>query len=368
MNKVVSESIKFARFPLAFLIIVKHYYNDKATEVGEAVYHWLGNFSSDFFPAFVVPLFFFISGYLFCVNVDFKKIGINQYTWFVYIDKIKKRIKTLVIPYISWNLIVFVALLIVQYLSGDKIQPLEKSISNIGYSDIFRSLWSITDKGNPVDSPLWFIRDLFIICLFSPIIMLFIKHLKVYGLIIITLLFCAGSDLVPLGLTGPSYNCQFFFTLGAFSSYIKIRDKDLLEYFLDVNIWITSLIYILVLVLFTTTEKGTVAYNYLIRYYCIFSVIAVWPIVRCLVQKYQLSNIKHIDVLSTSSFFIFALHKPILFVVVTVLFSFFSISNDIVLSVFILLIPSMVYVVCLAIYSIIKRHMPFLKFLNGYRL
>ena len=45
-----------------------------------------------------VPLFFFISGFLFFYYDDFSKN--------VYLGKIKKRFKSLVVPYIFWNLVV----------------------------------------------------------------------------------------------------------------------------------------------------------------------------------------------------------------------------------------------------------------------
>jgi len=259
MNILLSECIKASRFPMALIIVSEHYYANEvvcdATRGGD-LYHKFGLFSNEYFPEFVVPLFFFISGYLFWVNIDIPSIGINN-MFSVYIDKIKKRIKTLVIPYISWNFIVLSGLLFVQFISEDQIKPLSTSLKDFTYVDIFKSFWSITEGGNPVDAPLWFIRDLFVICLLSPLIGVWIRGLKVYGFLIIVLLYCLVGELSPFP---PSFSCYFFFMLGGYFSYFKINGKDYLEVVTNVKLKYSLFSYLVVLMIFVFTVVDSCQY------------------------------------------------------------------------------------------------------------
>ena len=81
-----------------------------------------------------MPMFFFISGYLFFGNVE-------KWNWQTYQQKIKRRGKTLLIPYIIWNLLMAVML-----------RPFSPSIFC-----------------EPANMPLWFLRDLIVVSLLTPI-------------------------------------------------------------------------------------------------------------------------------------------------------------------------------------------------------
>lgn len=364
ISKELSQAIKLSRFPLAIIIILKHYYaNDIVSNVnGGGFYNWLGQFSSDFFPAFAVPLFFFISGFLFFHNINIDYIGINWQTFKIYKEKIKKRIKSLLIPYLAWNLMVLVGLVLVQYFTNGKIQPLSKPLEEFNLLDVLRSMWAITDKGNPIDSPLWFIKDLMLLCLFSPVIMFFIKYTKLYGLIYAFSVYLFLGEIIHMV---PTYTGQFFFLFGCYASVLKINKTNLLEYIYRLDYRYAFFAFSVILIVFLTKESGSVKYWYLSRFYSLISVLAVWPMIRFWIT----TNISWFnDDLSNSSFFIFACHKPLMFVISSLLFSVFSPQNSFVLCALIILIPALIYVICLLMYIFIKKYMPFLKFLNGYRL
>ena len=72
--------------------------------------------------------------------------------------------------------------------------------------------------------------------------------------------------------------------------------------------------------------------------------------------------------LSTASFFIFAIHKPIQVIIRRFFFAIFHPTNEIVLTSLIFIIPTVVILLSLLAFYIIKRWMPLLKCLNGYRL
>ena len=105
-DELQSKTINYLRFPLILLVVIAHY---NVAERG-FTYHgveycidrpdwflWLTNLISEIMPKIIVPIFFIISGYLFFFRGDF-----NGH---VYRQKLRKRVRTLLIPYILWNLI-----------------------------------------------------------------------------------------------------------------------------------------------------------------------------------------------------------------------------------------------------------------------
>ena len=360
MDNKVSEAIKFARFPLALLIIFKHYYtNDIVVRDNLPIYSSLGRFSTDYFPAFVVPLFFFISGYLFFQGIDNKLIGFNSYSWNIYKTKISRRIKSLLIPYLAWNFIVLTFLIIAQLVSSDSFQPFSKSLSEFTIIDFFNSFWGISADGYPIDGPLWFIRDLFIICLFTPVIFFWVRYTRLFGLLLLIVLYLSIGKMLPVG---PSTTCQFFFCFGASSCLLS---NDLVTSFSKINYKLSASVLIILLVIFSLCEKGTTQFSYLLRLYRFASVIFLWPI---LIKYCYLSKNEIISSLSNATFFIFASHKPLMYVISILIFSVFKPDNEFILCALILIIPLITCMICLLGFYFMKRFMPSLKFLNGYRL
>jgi fucose 4-O-acetylase-like acetyltransferase len=360
MDSNVSNAITLVRFPLAFLVILKHYYtNDIVVRDDYPVYSALGDFSTGYFPAFVVPLFFFISGYLFFQRVDVQTMGLNLSSWSIYKSKISKRIKTLVIPYLAWNLIVLVLLLLAQYASHDSFQPYSKPLSDFTFYDILNSFWAISKDGYPIDGPLWFIRDLFIVCLMSPFVFFLFKYAKVWGIAILFFAYFILGRMLPIGA---SSTCQFFFCLGAACTLLS---KDLLVWFSKIDTKLALCIFLLLLICLSFCDRGTTSFSIIVRIYRVAAVILIWPI---LVRYSNWAEKETIISLSNTSFFIFALHKPLMYVVSMLIFAVMKPQNEIILSLLIVIIPMITCIICLSAFYVIKQYIPSLKFLNGYRL
>lgn len=88
-----SRTISFLRFPLIICVISIHtvFTLDKSFEGYEYFKYILGLFTS-----FAVPIFFIISSFLFFH-------GMQDFDISKWHDKLKSRVKTLVIPYLFWN-------------------------------------------------------------------------------------------------------------------------------------------------------------------------------------------------------------------------------------------------------------------------
>ena len=186
------------------------------------------NFSNIFVYEFLdktcVPVFFVISGYLFFNNVSlFDKEA--------YSRKIKSRIKSLLIPYIIANCFFSLYGIITK-------RSLAFSIS--GFLDSF-----IGFSGYPADPPLWYIRDLMVLVLFSFVIYWLIRKLSYT---IPLLLFICWVTFPLLNVLDISlFRGLVFFSLGAF---ISLKQKDLLSFFRVRQYGITYiLLYVILLLL-----------------------------------------------------------------------------------------------------------------------
>lgn len=111
-----------------------------------------------------VPCFFVISGYLFFRDVS--KFNSN-----IYLQKIKQRSSTLLLPYIIWCTICCFLLYIKHrylHMSGLNIFLDDGSIN---WPNLFAGYWSIPEAGNmPYAMAFWFIRNLMVFELFSPVV------------------------------------------------------------------------------------------------------------------------------------------------------------------------------------------------------
>lgn len=173
----LSAAIAWLRFPLILCVIMLHSYCTVPLAQGDhslyfsIVYPfglWLGESG--------VPAFFFISGFLFYIS---KK---------TYQEKITSRVHTLLYPYLLWNTM-FLSLYIGLYLIGHPQDILGKSIGDYGLVDYIRAYidrGEYSDGNNgPILCTYWYVRNLFILCLLSPIWYYLNKYLNALFVLIL---------------------------------------------------------------------------------------------------------------------------------------------------------------------------------------
>lgn len=159
---------------------------------------------SDVLTHSCVPLFFFISGYLFFLGA--KKDFLRSLPY-----KLKKRVKTLLIPYLIWNLFYF----IYAFFKCDVDVNL-----NVLASAFFVKQGLPQGCFYPAYIPFWFLRELIIMIAFSPLVYYVFGKLNRYVgyTLILILLFCDLSGFWPLAdpcYPGLSIHGWLFFCLGA---------------------------------------------------------------------------------------------------------------------------------------------------------
>lgn len=112
-----------------------------------------------------VPLFFFISGLMFFGNVDNDK-SVSYFIRNSWKAKMKRRLRSLLVPYVIWNLTAFLFF----YIKKDV---------DLTLGNLLRALWNCKTDGYwffPINGVFWFIRDLFIVSFLSPVVYLFLSH------------------------------------------------------------------------------------------------------------------------------------------------------------------------------------------------
>lgn len=168
-----------------------------------------------------VPAFFFISGLLFFRGNDFSLP--------IYIDKLKRRSQSLLIPYILFNYLTVAVFAILVFIL--KIKFNAPTIFETG------DWWLCLSLIKPSPIMLWFVHDLIILAIISPIIYWLIKKIGISFLII------AGTYLIchPLSTSFSGGVGLFWFSAGAFSAINKI---DLIETTKKLNKWLLLLAWI----------------------------------------------------------------------------------------------------------------------------
>jgi len=148
-----------------------------------------------------VPLFFVISGYLFFRNVP-ADLG-SSWFW----GKLRSRFFTLLIPYLIANLIAFG----VYYAAGRWFPSLVSGYFGENLKDPIFVFW----KG-PVNLSLWFIRELIVVTILSPIIFLVVKYFRWWGVLAAGVLWAIKVGPAPF----------FFFSAGACLAVWKIKPVE----------------------------------------------------------------------------------------------------------------------------------------------
>ena len=174
--------------------------------------------------AVVVPSFFFLSGFLFFLN--FKEMS-----WDFFLTKGRKRVRSLLVPYIVGNIVLLVVLYVAKRVTGGTVATQSVNLSLRGWAFFRAVFWC--PLANPV---FWFLRDLMLVMLVSPILCSLLLRLKRVTLAVLGFLWL--STLWPSGFAGFSAASFFFFTAGAAFSLSGI---DFVEFFAEKRIgrWCT---------------------------------------------------------------------------------------------------------------------------------
>ncbi len=243
-NDLRSQSLDLLRFPLAVVVLAIHTFNTSGLTIqgtsvavdGLPFFLEVNHFIDGFLRGQSVPIYFFISGYVFFLGVKLTKEK--------YAQKLRNRVKTLLIPYLIWNIIaVLYSLVRVIPCLSFLFPNAQKWQWNISLSSVLGVFWDNSHGilGNPTasvdastslstypaDFPLWFVRDLMIVVLCTPLMYWLLKRTRYYVVLLLGVLwFTLGY--CNLGHAHQLLTAFFFFSWGA---YMSVNAKDMMHEF-----------------------------------------------------------------------------------------------------------------------------------------
>lgn len=287
-----SKTFNWLRFPLIFFILFIHTislkeFTDSALILG------IEYFIRRILAGLGVPFFFVVSGYYFF----YSKTMENCLTRNSYFAKLKKRTKTLLIPYLFWNLLV----VLFYFFAPRILNGFNPAVQVNTMNDVIMSLWCYPDT--PINYPLWYMRDLIVAVIFSPLLYLLIRYLKFLPILVAGIVYIGGVNFFNILRFDLFSQTLFFFPLGA---YFAIEQRNIVKFCRSLSFYPTIL-YIIITIL-DVILKNEIIHKLTI----IMGLLVIFNIVSYYIGKGYLRENK---TLSNASFFIYAFHSvPILIV------------------------------------------------------
>ena len=343
----LSRSIETLRFPLILLIICLHCYTStNAVTRGHDIYFrliypfslWLGETG--------VPTFFFISGLLFFYS---KK---------TYTQKIKSRFRTLLIPYLFFNGLILCVFLCSMFL-GNPVIIVGKDLADYSLIDYIRAFWDrgVWDHGNgsPILCPLWYIRNLMVLAILSPIIYYIVKYTRLSFPVFFGLLWINAHD--------SAYTLQSL-TLFSLGAYFPICDKNPIDIFEKYKAFFVCAFLFLAIMDFLHLF---VSIPFALPFHRL-SLVTNTFIFISFIGGYMYRHHLYSSFLSKSAFFVFCIHYPF----ATNMRPFFeriSGVNDIILVIAYFLSVICITMLCVFVYKLVKGVLPgFVSIITGNRV
>lgn len=361
-DELQSKTIAFLRFPLIVGVVLIHSHVKEVVVNGVnlmagadfPIYTAASNLLSDVFARMAVPLFFFISGFLFFYK--------STFTVSAYRDKLRKRVRTILFPYLFWNWVVVGLFLMAYWVMPSLMSGANKPVVDYTLSDWLDAFWAREspdpDKiGMPINYPLWFIRDLMVVMLFSPVVYGLVKYLRYYGVLMLGLLWVMGWWIDVPGL---SLTAIFFFSFGALFS---VHGKNFVVEMRPLLIPVAVLYAILAVCDLYSMNEAWHSYVHSMGI-IVGCVLAITMSAACLERGCWHTS----DFLAGSSFFVYAYHGMPLALIIKVVVRFFPPETEAGMISLYLGSALFVILVGIALYGLLRRFVPsFLSLITGGR-
>lgn len=348
MTTILSKTISALRTILCFQVVLLHTAITGLTsqEISAsydgplAIYKYVTVFFT-LTTRTAVPLFFIISAYLFFIKYNNTVTNIEK--------KIKARIRHLLQPIIIWTTIYLLLYYITQQIpyTASLFSNNNLLIADYGWKDFIGAYSGIFNKGFMFAGQFWFLRNLFIMCLFAPLIWYLFKYTKVYGLLVISVIWLFHEQLRVNVFT---IDTIFFFTLGA---WIALNTCNI-EKFLDLKAKWFYPIYIITFIATVILKENV--FHHFFYLTCIFSgTICISHICYTLIKKGKGDFLVR---LSAGSYFCFLLHQQILMFVKRALYKLIKPDSDLSMLLLYFLIPCIIITICYIIFNYLNKYHP----------
>jgi surface polysaccharide O-acyltransferase-like enzyme len=212
----LSRTINFARISLIVGLVFLHYESFPNARISpfrgldptqNQVATFLQSFVLFFFFS-VVPLLSMVSGWLFFSFRDDAATALRS--------RIRRRFSSLYLPLVFWNtLFLAVLLLLFQFDPANRLLAgLNIDFASAEPLDYLNAVFGVTE--HPIGFQFWFVRDLFVTVLVSPLLWLMLTRAPLLGALFLGVAWIIGHDLWIFFRT----DVVFFFYLGG---WIRLR-------------------------------------------------------------------------------------------------------------------------------------------------
>ena len=298
MTQYFSDKIRVLSFFCILFVLYAHsMFHDYPNEIQGMTFNLLLQEFIGKIRCGAVPLFFAISGYLYFRNIDVKA-GRRECYGAVW-TKMKKRCRTLVVPYIIACLFP-----VAFYLVLEQVPAAQPFINNGGgFSENFSKtvpellyfIYVDSGNGSPYAFQLWFLRDLIVIVALSPIILMFKRLGNRGGYCLLAILFVVNTAIPSLHV----FFGMFWFLFG--DCFLSRLSK--------VNAWPVLIVFIALCVAETFYPAGW--WKYVRMVLLMLGLTAIWTMYDKIVpQTFQLSNYAWLGTACSYTFFIYLYHMP----------------------------------------------------------
>lgn len=276
----VRNKISSLTFMLSIAIVIYHSDCKRAMHyISMDMLYYLTEFCSAVLN-FAVPCFFLISSFLFYRNFTLSK----------YKDKVYSRFHSLCIPYVFWNLfycLIFISLSSIPFLYG--------KFNSVVLLSPLKNLYGVL---NSDFTPLWFVKDLIIYVILSPVIYVLIKR-KIFG-ILSFMMFMVLNVLFEF-----DYKSIFYWApIYLFGAFIGVHFSNKIFHVKLCSSIYVSLAFGFLIGLFALLVLIFKDNRYLIYFYRLFSPVIIWLLFDAINKK---SHIPKRNIYKLS-FFIYANH------------------------------------------------------------
>ncbi len=348
LDKLSSERLSILRFPLIIGVVLIHSagttmnFADGSSGSEELLFffNFIQNILSDGIARVAVPLFFLMSGFLFFLNV---KWSIDKFK-----EKVRSRFYTLVIPFLFWNMFVMVVFFIAQTIPQTSVyfSGTNQSIATYSLFDFFNNLLGLTKS--PISFQFWFIRDLIVMILLTPLLICIFKS-KILATLMLFLLSCLWLlDVWPIYI--PSLAAVYFFYVGSYISKFEI-DIFSMDRF-GSSIFVIYLVFLLADTMTKNYEINQVLHHIGI----VLGVITSLYISKSFCGKARIKNL--FLRLSTYAFFIFALHEPLLRIFKKLIYKLISPESELAIIFIYFFVPLVIIFTLIFTYEILNKLAP----------
>jgi fucose 4-O-acetylase-like acetyltransferase len=356
LSRFLSQKFRFYTFVCVALLVLVHGYNLNKTYLQPftlvqeplSLTTFIEYFLANGVLRFRIPLLFLISGYIYALQDSGS-----------YKDRVIKRAKTLLIPYLIWSA---VGILITWAWQSHPITAqavADAAIDQMGDNRPYRDIgllgvltrWLIA----PIAFQVWFIFALFVYNLLYPVILRVMYRYRVWWLG-----FCFALWFFELNFWILDGRGLLFFSIGVWlqkSGFNLERKPQWLSVYL---MWLVFIGFCVIktFVALELEEHDTASVWILALLHdtaVITGIVAVWygadPVVRwCMRQPFFIWC-------SSFSFFIFGLHAPLVIYLTRLAYRYLNGLPEYRLLVY-FMVPALVLIVCISLGALIRRWMP----------